>query len=165
LPRRVREVIAARLDRLTAGARGALGVAAAIGRSFEFALLEAAAGTSARQTAEAVEELVGRRILHAVGEQLDFTHDRIREVAYARVIGPTRRPLDEVADHLGHHSGQAGETSRALPHLVRFAELATQRYALEDGCRAFEQARACVAELPADERATRQLDLALRHAS
>jgi DNA-binding SARP family transcriptional activator len=180
LPRRVREVIAARLDRLNAGARGTLGVAAAIGRSFEFALLEAAAGTSARQTAEAVEELVGRRILHAVGEQLDFTHDRIREVAYARVIAPTRRALhraiaealerlghrqlDEVADQLGHHYRQAGETSRALPHLVRFAELATQRYALEDGCRAFEQARACVAELPADERAARQLDLALQHA-
>jgi DNA-binding SARP family transcriptional activator len=179
LPKRVREVISARLDRLSAGARGTLSVAAAIGRSFDFALLEAAAGTGAQPTAEAVEELVGRRILHAVGEQLDFTHDRIREVAYARVIAPTRRALhraiagaverldqrrlDEVADQLGHHYREAGEVSRALPYLVRFAELATQRYALEDGCRAFEQARACVAELPPAERATRQLDLALQH--
>jgi len=180
LPRRVREVIAARLERLSAGARGTLSVAAVIGRSFDFALLEAAAGASARQTAEAVEELVGRRILHAVGEQLDFTHDRIREVAYARLIAPTRRALhraiagavetlgqwrlDEVADQLGQHYWQAGETRKALPHLVRFAELATQRYALEDGCRAFEQACACVAELPPGERAGQQLDLALRHA-
>ena len=180
LPRRVREVIAGRLERLSAGARGTVSVAAAIGRSFDFALLEAAAGASARATAETVEELVGRRILHAVGEQLDFTHDRIREVAYARLIAPTRRalhraiagaletlgqrPLDEVADQLGHHHRQAGEARKALPHLVRFAELATQRYALEDGSRAFEQARACVAELPVAERATQQLDLALRHA-
>jgi DNA-binding SARP family transcriptional activator len=180
LPMRVREVIAARLDRLSPGARGTLSVAAAIGRSFDFSLLEAAAGSSAWQTAEAVEELVGRRILHAVGEQLDFTHDRIREVAYARVIAPTRRALhraiaaaletlgqrhlDEVADQIGHHYVQAGEPRQALPHLVRFAELATRRYALEDAGRAFEQARACGAELPPGERADRQLDLALQHA-
>src|SRR4029453_10441694 len=149
LPRRVREVIAARLDRLTAGARGALGVAAAIGRSFEFALLEAAAGTSARQTAEAVEELVGRRILHAVGEQLDFTHDRIREVAYARVIAPTRRALhraiaealerlghrrlDEVADQLGHHYRQAGETRPAPPPPVGVAAPGAPPLAPQEG--------------------------------
>src|SRR5207249_2725656 len=39
------------------------------------------------------EELVRRRVLHGVGERFDFTHDRIREVAYAGLLPPRCRFL------------------------------------------------------------------------
>jgi TolB-like protein/Flp pilus assembly protein TadD len=39
-----------------------------------------------------VEALVRAHILQSVGERLDFTHDRLREVAYDRLL-PTRRTL------------------------------------------------------------------------
>jgi DNA-binding SARP family transcriptional activator len=180
LPRRVKEIVQARLERLGERARSVLAVAAVIGRGFDFGLLQVAAGRNARETAEAVEELVGRRVLHAVGERLDFTHDRFRQVAYGCVLPTTRLVLhravgealerllagrlDEAADQLGHHYFQAGETRKAVAHLARFAELAAQRYALDDALAALRQAGAAADRLPAAGRDRVALDIALRRA-
>src|SRR5262249_8054892 len=91
-----------------------------------------------------------RRLLHAaVGAALEALH---------------RDRLDEVADQLGHHYWRADEPQKALPHLVRFAELAVQRYALEDALGALRYAAAAVEGLPVSERARTALDLALRQA-
>ena len=68
-------------------------MAAVIGRQFDFALLQAASGVEERDAAEAVEEMVRHHVLQAVGNQLDFTHDRVREVAYGRLLLPRRRLL------------------------------------------------------------------------
>ena len=178
VPDRVRALIGSRLDRLSVAGRELAGVAAVIGRAFPFALLQQAAGMSAKAAAEAVEELVGRRVLHAVGERLDFTHDWIRRVTYERLLPPRRallhaavgealeavrhERLDDVADQLGHHYAKAGDARRAIPHLVRFAEMAVRRYALEEALSALQQAAASVDQLPASERDRRRLDLALR---
>jgi DNA-binding SARP family transcriptional activator/pimeloyl-ACP methyl ester carboxylesterase len=91
LPRRAREVIGRRLERLAGGARALLPVAAVIGREFDFALLRHAAELDDQAAAQGVEELVRRRVLTAVGERLGFTHERLREVAYAAVPA-WRRP-------------------------------------------------------------------------
>jgi DNA-binding SARP family transcriptional activator/pimeloyl-ACP methyl ester carboxylesterase len=91
LPRRAREVIGRRLERLGAGARSLLTVAALIGREFDFALLRHAGRLDDEATAQGVEELVRRRVLTAIGERLGFTHERVREVAYAAVPS-WRRP-------------------------------------------------------------------------
>ena len=88
---RVRQVIATRLERLGAQARSLLPVAAVIGREFEFNLLQRAADVDEGVVAQGVEELVRRRVLHGVGEQLDFVHDRIRAVAYSRLPPPQRK--------------------------------------------------------------------------
>src|SRR5262249_3583093 len=86
LPQRVREVIARRLERLLEGSRSLLNVAAVIGREFEFELLRRAAGYEDEATAQGVEELVRRRLLTAIGDRLDFTHHRIRDVAYGELL-------------------------------------------------------------------------------
>ena len=91
LPRRAREVIGRRLERLAAAARSLLMVAALIGREFDFALLRHACQLDDETTAQGVEELVRRRVLTAVGERLGFTHERVREVADAGVPS-WRRP-------------------------------------------------------------------------
>jgi DNA-binding SARP family transcriptional activator len=96
LPERIREVILGQLARLSDFSRELVGVAALIGREFEFPVLQAAAGVSPREVARGIEELVRRRVLHGLEERLDFAHDRIREVASERILAPHRKLL-----HLG----------------------------------------------------------------
>jgi DNA-binding SARP family transcriptional activator len=176
----VRDFVAARLERLARPSRDLVTAAAAIGRDFSFALLARAAGVDERQAADAVEELVRRRVLDTVGERLDFCHDWIREVAYERAL-PARRAvlhagiaealealygdrLGEVADQLGDQYSRAGDARQAIPHLVRFAEEAALRHALDDAYRALARAIAEADRLPAAERDRCRLDLALRQA-
>ena len=91
LPRRVREMITARLARLGARAQEVARVASAFTREFEFPVLQRASGLSRRETAEAVEELVRRRVLDAVGERFDFTHARLRQAVYQSLLVPRRQ--------------------------------------------------------------------------
>src|SRR5262245_55923737 len=93
LPERVREVIARRLERLSEPSRHLVAVAAVVGREFEFALLPRATGMDEGRAAAAVEELVRRHLWQAVGNRFDFTHSRIRQVAYDRLLAPRRRLL------------------------------------------------------------------------
>jgi DNA-binding SARP family transcriptional activator/predicted ATPase len=87
---RIREVIAQRLDRLSAPSRELVEVASVIGRDFDFVLLQRAASVDERDAARGVEELVRRRVMRVVGERFDFAHDRIREVAVSRLLPPRR---------------------------------------------------------------------------
>lgn len=178
--RRVQDFVAARLDRLAELPRHCVAVAATIGRDFPFALLARAARIGEPETADAVEQLVRRRILDAVGDRLDFCHDWIRRVAYEALL-PARRALlhaavgealeelyrerlDDVADQLGSHYSKAGDFRRAIPRLIRFGQLAAQRYALDDANRALAQATAGVEQLPTPERDRWRLEAALHQA-
>jgi DNA-binding SARP family transcriptional activator len=89
LPARVRETLGRRLETLSARARSLVAVAAAIGRQFDFDLLQTASGLEDDAAGEAAEELVRRHVLTTVGERFDFTHDRLREVVYSAL--PTWR--------------------------------------------------------------------------
>ena len=86
LPASVRDLVARRLDRLSPRGQQLAAVAAVIGRQFEFTLLRSASGLEERDAAEAVEEMVRYHVLQAIGNQLDFAHDRVREVAYGRLL-------------------------------------------------------------------------------
>lgn len=178
--RRVQDFVASRLERLAELPRQCVAVAATIGRDFSFTLLARAARLSEREAADAVEQLVRRRILDTVGDRLDFCHDWIRRVAYDGLL-PTRRSLlhaaigealeelhqerlDDVTDQLGTHYSKAGDYGRAIPHLMRFGYLAAQRYALDDADRALAQAVAGVDQLPPAERDRRRLEAVLQRA-
>ncbi|HXJ77399.1 MAG TPA: hypothetical protein VMS64_01855 [Candidatus Methylomirabilis sp.] len=101
VPERVRDVIIARLGRLTELARMVVNVAAVIGREFDFPLLRTAAALDDDNAATAVEELVRRRVFRFADERFDFGHDRIRGVALAEILPPRRRILHrQVADAL-----------------------------------------------------------------
>jgi tetratricopeptide (TPR) repeat protein/energy-coupling factor transporter ATP-binding protein EcfA2 len=114
---RVRQVIATRLERLGPQARSLLPIAAVMGREFDFALLQRAAGVDEGVAAQGVEELVRRRVLHGVGEQLDFVHDRIRAVAYSQLPPLQRKGVHArvaeaieglYAENLARHSAALG---------------------------------------------------------
>jgi DNA-binding SARP family transcriptional activator/predicted ATPase len=93
LPARVHGLVARRLDRLSERSQQVAAIAAVIGRQFDFRLLRAASGLEERDAAEAVEEMVRHHVLQATGNQLDFTHDRVRDVAYGRLLLPRRQLL------------------------------------------------------------------------
>jgi DNA-binding SARP family transcriptional activator len=174
LPGRVRDLVARRLDRLGPRGQQLAAVAAVIGRRFDFTLLRAAGGLDEREAAEAVEEMVRHRVLQAVGDELDFVHDRVRDVAYDRLLPPRRRVLhravasaleamasaadgqeDRYPDRVGerieqlaHHARQGELWDRAVPYLRQAGAKAAARSALEDARTWFEQALRTLEALP-----------------
>src|SRR6185369_4757775 len=145
-----------------------------------FELLVRASGMSDRETAEGVEQLVRRRILHSVGERFAFSHERIRQVAYETLTPARRRTLhrsvgeamealhtggaSELDDRLAHHFSQAGVAEKAVTYLRRFAETARRRYAIEEGLRSLDQALVLVDMLAEEVRERTRLELLLQQA-
>ena len=174
LPERVRELTARRLDRLSADGQSLAAVAAVIGRRFDFDLLRTASGMDERQAAEAVEEMVRSHVLGTVGNQLEFTHDRVRDVAYERLLPPRRRLLhaavaqaleelslrtavgtdrpgerpDEHIQQLAHHAVRGELREQAVQYLHQAGLSAAARSALQNARAALEQALGILATLP-----------------
>ncbi len=178
VPERVRNLLRRRIERLSAGARELVTVAAVAGREFEFALVQRAAGLDEREAADALEELVRRRLVHGVGDRFDFTHDRVRETIYRDALPPRREVLHaavgreleqscagrihEVADQLAYHYARSADDAKAVEHLARFADEAARRYALDDATTTLEEALARAERLPPGERERRHVELVQR---
>ena len=177
MPERVRDIIGRRLDQLGPRHRELVAVASVVGREFEIPLLQRASGLGEEEAAEAVEELIRRRLLQSVGERLDFIHDRVREVAYGRIL-PLRRAMlhRRVAEALASlHEGDLepydlalglhytdGELwNQAVVHLRRAGERAAERSAIREAAACFERALAALAHLP-DGRHTREQAFGIR---
>jgi DNA-binding SARP family transcriptional activator len=175
VPEKVRELILGGLERLSDVGQHLLATAAVIGRDCEFRLLQRAADLGEADAASAVEALVRTQILHSIGERLDFSHDRLREVAYTRLL-PTRRRvlharvvgaiedvyagtdavetvrwarLNEHIEQLAYHAvrGELGE--KAVPYLRQAGLRAAARSAPQDARAWFEQALAVIETLRA----------------
>src|SRR5262249_34776418 len=169
VPERVRDLIGNRRDRLDEQQRELVALASVVGREFEFALLHHVSGLEEEECARGVEELTRRRVLHTVGDGLDFTHDRLREVAYGRILVPRRRLLHRrVAEALatlyahsleshhlalGLHYAEGEVWGKAVVHLRRAGTRAYERSAGREAVASFERALVAMAHLP-DSRST-----------
>jgi tetratricopeptide (TPR) repeat protein len=107
-------------------------------------------------------------VLHAVRDHLDFTHDRVRDVAYEMLLPPRRRRLhrqvttavealhrDNLEPHcapLAVHARAAEDWPRAVEYLVRLAAGAARVFAHEAAVATLRDALDCAERLPADER-------------
>jgi DNA-binding SARP family transcriptional activator len=174
VPEKVRALILGRFERLSDAGQHLLATSAVIGRDFEFRLLQRAADLGEADTAFAVEALVRTHILHSVGERFDFTHDRLREVAYGRLL-PTRRRMlharvvaalkdvyavsnavetvqqdrfSEHAEQLAHHAVRGDLREKAVPYLRQAGLRAHARSAPQDARAWFEQALSIIETLP-----------------
>jgi DNA-binding SARP family transcriptional activator len=164
LSERVRGVVGRRLDRLSELAQTLAGMGAVIGREFDFGLLQRASGMTEDDAAAGVEELIRRRVLHGLGELFDFTHDRIRDVAYGRLLVPRRkllhRRLAETLEHvraensdieplaIGLHYREADVWDRAVVYLRQAAKRAAERGAFRASASCSEEALAALRRLP-----------------
>ena len=177
IPERVRKLVAHRIERLGDRGRRLAAVAAVIGRPFEWALLERAADLDATETAEGVEELVRHRILHFDDDDLQFTHDCIREVVHGELF-PARRAVlhrrvaealeqlypDQLGVHasaLGTHYREGQVWTKAVLYLQEAAMQAALRYAQRESVTCYEQALAALARVP-DSHETREQGIDLR---
>ncbi|MGE0874559.1 MAG: AAA family ATPase [Burkholderiales bacterium] len=172
IPESVRELIQGQLDRLGEPARQLLPVAATAGREFEFALLARAAGLDEAVASHALEELVRRQVLRAVGEGFDFAHDRIRRVVDDALLPARRRHLHAavgeaiearhaadlvpVYDRLAYHYARSERSEKAVHYLARFAERAARAGAHAQAIGALDEALAHLArQAPVDGGRTR----------
>jgi DNA-binding SARP family transcriptional activator len=151
LPSGVRELLRARLASVGETGWQLLTAAAAIGRSFDFELVREASGRSEEEAVGALEELLGRGLVHEVGEgeraaAYDFSHEKLRALAYEETSLPRRRLLHRrVAEALagrGRGRGDGGPAGLVAHHyqLAGVDEQAARWYAL-----AGERARALYA--------------------
>src|SRR5439155_10222415 len=149
LPPRMHAVLVGRLQQLSASARSFAELAAVIGREFTLDLLIAISNADSDSAVRALDELWYKRIVREHGtNSYDFTHSKLREVAYAEISAPQRRmlhrrvaqaleamyaeDLDSVSGQSASHYERAGMIEQALPLYQRAAAVAQRVYANED---------------------------------
>ena len=178
-PPKIYAVIATRLAQLSPQAHELAGLAGTIGQAFTFDLLVKATDWDEDSVSRALDELWQRRIVSADPHNLDgydFTHDRLREVAYAE-LSPVRRrflhrrvarALEElhasdisgVSGQLAAHYDAAGMAEPAIRYYRQAAAVARGRYADAEAAGLLRRALAICRELPQNAvRDAQELDL------
>ncbi|MEZ4621459.1 MAG: AAA family ATPase [Caldilineaceae bacterium] len=168
LPPKMLAVIKSRLNRLSPGARQLATIAAVIGRAFTFSLVYAVSDEDENTVVNQLDELWQRGIVRSYGSQMyDFSHDRIRDVAYAS-MSPVQRPrlhqqvaqalerlhinaLDPLYARLAYHYELAGDFARAITNYRQAADVAHRRFADADAVALLTQALTWVTYLPTPE--------------
>jgi tetratricopeptide (TPR) repeat protein len=154
-----------------------VGLAATIGREFSTDVLAAAATADGDQLVHGLDELWRRGIIREQGgDSYDFSHDRIREVAY-QSLGPALRrhchlsvatALEQlfagepgmVSGLLAAHYERAGRVAQAVDWYRRAAEAAQRLHADVEAIRLIDRALDLLRALP-ESRAREQRELEL----
>jgi DNA-binding SARP family transcriptional activator len=180
LPEEVRTLTARSLAGLSDRASRLADLAAVIGRDLDVRVLEHAAELTEHELADGVEELVRRRVLRQLDGRFDFGHDRLREVAYRRLLEPRRVLLHrrvgeameavyaaDLAPHyaiIGAHYRQASVWPQACRYQARAGFAALERGAGREALACFDYALQAIPRLP-DTVEWRELDVRLRLAA
>jgi DNA-binding SARP family transcriptional activator len=172
---RVQAVIATRLAQLSAPARGLVGLAATIGREFTPEVLAQAGEAGEETLIRGLDELWRRRIVREQGPHAyDFSHDKIREVAYLALSPVQRRhhhgavaralerlyagDLDAVSAQIATHWERAGQLEAAIDWYRRAAEAAQRLHASAEAARLLDRALDLLRLLPeSSERGAREI--------
>jgi DNA-binding SARP family transcriptional activator len=158
------DVLRKRLAQATPAAREVAGLAAAAGTNFALDLLTEASDLAADVVVAAVDELWRDRILREFGAGYDFSHDLLREAAYAEVA-PARRWLlhrriaqglellhagdaDPVAAQLAGQYARAGGQAKAVAYYRRAAQVAAGRFAYGEAIRLYREALSVIKAMP-----------------
>ncbi|HSK39877.1 MAG TPA: AAA family ATPase, partial [Arenibaculum sp.] len=168
LPSSIQAVIASRIDRLPARAKGVLQVASVIGRDVPVVLLRRVAGLGDQDLYEVLAELQSAEFLFEtrLPPELEYTfkHALTHEVAYSSVLRERRRELhtelvrtieelyadrlDEQVDHLARHAAAGGLREKAIRYLFQSATRAIKRSAHLQAADLLKRGLEIIAELP-----------------
>jgi len=179
---RIRAVIEARLALLSPEGMIVIRVAATIGRAFTLPLLVLVSPLSEGATLRGIDEAWRRGLVREREDGgYDFSHEKIREVAY-RITSPVRRreyhqriagtlahawtkggaAPDVTLDQIALHHDRGGEFAEAVDWYGRAARASVDVSALTIARRLFERALALLARLPPGAaRDAKELDLRL----
>ncbi|MDX6720078.1 MAG: hypothetical protein QOJ63_2332, partial [Solirubrobacteraceae bacterium] len=171
LPESLRDALLLRVERLSADAQSALGVAAVAGRTVDDALLSTVSELPADELTEALGEAVGGHILvHGPGaDGYVFRHALLREAVYADLLPGRRRALHitlaraltaqpQLASpgaapaEIAHHWYAAREFDEALPAAVKAGLQAESVHALAEALTHYDRALEMWDRAPAAER-------------
>jgi DNA-binding SARP family transcriptional activator/tetratricopeptide (TPR) repeat protein len=159
IPRHVQMVIEARLNRLDEVTRQVLTEAAVMRGSFEADLLQVVSGHSKIETMESLERLLNSGLLVEYGrDELDFSHDKVREVAYGSLSQLRRRLLHRrvaetleeryqgrlkiIAGRLAYHYERASLLEKTLEYHILAGQMAKEQFALETATSHYQKALA-----------------------
>ncbi|HET6878166.1 MAG TPA: AAA family ATPase [Jatrophihabitans sp.] len=154
------EVLRHRLARASEVGQEVAGLAAAVGTNFTLDLLVEASDLRPETVVGAVDELWRRRILREYQDGYDFSHDLIRDVAYAQV-SPAKRWLlhrriaqglellhpedsEALSALLAYQYERGGRPERAIRYYRRAAGLAAAMFAHGEAIRMLEAALAII---------------------
>ncbi|MBX2997463.1 MAG: AAA family ATPase [Caldilineaceae bacterium] len=163
LPPKVHKVIHTRLLHLSSGARELVSLAATLGREFTSAVLAAASDLHEDDFVHHLDELWQRHILREKGnDSYDFSHDKLREVAYQSMSEAHRHLLhrrvavalergnpgvadadqgyDRISGQIAIHYESAGDIPKAIHYYQQAAESAQRLYANADAIRNYRRA-------------------------
>jgi hypothetical protein len=172
-------VLRERLAQASPEAQEIAGLAAAVGTNFSLDLLTEASDLAADGVVAAVDELWRSRILREFGNGYDFSHDLLRDAAYAEVT-PARRwllhrrvaqglellhadDIDAAAALLAAQYARAGGQAKAVAFYRRAGQVATGRFAHAEAARLYREALAVIQAMPGG-RDRDELELAVRAA-
>lgn len=173
---RLRAVIDARFHRLSDVAGAVLDAAAVVGRPCSGDLLARLCDLDDRSLARGIDELWRRGILAETGaDAYEFSHGKLRDVAYEKASPATRRRHHEVvARHLAQEAAEGAEipssqvavhfdaASRPDEAVVWFQRAAVEAqhvFAYGEAVRLLDRALALVPALASDVRHARELEL------
>ncbi|MBW6466587.1 MAG: AAA family ATPase [Brevefilum sp.] len=165
LPDRVRQVLEARLAQLSPLAREVIEQASVIGRDFTFPVLAQVTHLSEDGLVDCLDECWRRRIIREQGENTyDFSHDKLRRVAYNNLSETRRRwlhkqiaetlekvyvdELDRASSVIAGHYEAAQLFEKAIRFYQWAAEAANRVYAHEEELAALEGGLRLLPELP-----------------
>lgn len=168
LPPGVREVIRARLEQISPATFALLVAGAVLGHNFTFEQLCQVAGLSEIEGLPVLDEALGKRLLHEMGEESGdhfnglcgtylFTHDKIRDVVYteagdARRRVFHRRALEVLQDaaapaaELARHALAARLPEQSFRLSLAAGDEAMHLFAVRDALTHYERARLVAAQ-------------------
>jgi hypothetical protein len=149
MPPRVKAVLESRLAQLSLPSRELVGLAAVIGREFDINILARASDRDENTLVGELDELWQRRIIREHGQNsYDFSHDKLREIAYHTMCAARQRllhhrvaraleelhaaTLDPVSHQVALHYELAGLSRQAIPYYWRAVGVARQVYANDE---------------------------------
>jgi oligopeptide transport system substrate-binding protein len=174
VPSQVQTLIETRLNRLDELSRQTLTAASVIRGGFDAGAVQSVSGRSQLETLESLERLLGGGLLvEEAGERFAFSHDKIREVAYAGLSRLRRKLLhrrmaeslearyrgreETVAGRLAHHYERASVREKALEYHLRAGHVARKQYAHPAAVGHYQKALGYLKEEGNHERAARTL--------
>ena len=165
VPRTVNEAVGRRVAQLSPAARLLVALAAAAGRTFTFALLQALTLQDEQHILEQLKELItAQLVIEVSNERFAFRHALTRQAVYAGLLGRERlalhRRIAEVLEHLNdppeddqlgdlaYHYSKAMAWRQALTYARRAGERALALYAPRAATEYLMQALEAARHLP-----------------
>ncbi len=160
----IHDVILSRLEWLSQSASAVLSAAAVIGRNCSFRLLGSVSGIDEQNSLDALDELLSARLVLETRNETrpyNISHERIREVVYARISEARRevfhrRALTALTNakapsaEMAHHALSAKEWRLAFQHSLNAGDEAMRLYEVTTAAGHYETARSLLIESKAE---------------